>query len=80
MSAQELSQKLSELQTELAENPELDEQTRRSLSAVLGEIQVAIDRAASGNRWTRQKALWQMWITTRLWQRTRFPSRSRSHR
>ncbi len=46
MSAQELSQKLSELRAQLAEDAELDEQTRESLTAVLGEIQAAMDRAA----------------------------------
>jgi hypothetical protein len=47
MTAQELSQAVSKLHEELTGNPELDENALRSLSALLGEIQVAIDRAAS---------------------------------
>ena len=46
MTAEELSQTLSKLHEELSGNPELDENTLRSLRALLGEIQVAIDRAA----------------------------------
>jgi len=48
MSTEELSRTLSKLHEELADSPELDENTRRSLRAVLGEIQVAIDRAGGG--------------------------------
>jgi len=46
MSAEELSRTLTKLHSELADTPELDESTLRSLRAVLGEVQVALDRAA----------------------------------
>ena len=44
MTAEELSQTLRKLHEELSGNPELDENTIHSLRALLGEIQVAIDR------------------------------------
>lgn len=46
MSAEELSRTLTKLHSELADTPELDEGTLRSLRAVLAEVQVALDRAA----------------------------------
>ena len=46
MTTEELSQTLSRLHEELSNNPELDAATLRSLRVLLGEIQVAIDRAA----------------------------------
>ena len=46
MTAEELSQTLRTLHEELSGNPELDENAIRSLRALLGEIQVAIDRAS----------------------------------
>jgi len=45
MTAEELSQTLRKLHEELSGNPELDENTLGSLRVLLGEIQVAIDRA-----------------------------------
>ena len=47
MTAEELSQSLRTLHEELSGNPELDENTIRSLRSLLGEIQIAIDRVTS---------------------------------
>ena len=46
MTTEELSQTLSKLHQELSDNPELDESTLQSLRLLLGEIQIALDRAA----------------------------------
>jgi len=46
MTAEELSQTLRKLHEELSGTPELDENTLGSLRLLLGEIEVAIDRAA----------------------------------
>ena len=48
MAADELSQTLRTLHDELAGNPELDENTTRSLRALLGEIQAVLDRGTEG--------------------------------
>ncbi len=48
MTTEELSQTLLKLHEELSGNPELDEKTLDSLRILLGEIQVAIDRAGGG--------------------------------
>ncbi|MDX1927544.1 MAG: DUF4404 family protein [Pirellulaceae bacterium] len=47
MTTEELSQTLRKLHEELSANPALDQSTINSLKSLLGEIQVAIDRAAS---------------------------------
>ncbi len=46
MSAEELSRTLTKLHSELADTPELDASTLRSLRVVLGDVQLALDRAA----------------------------------
>lgn len=46
MTTEQLSQTLSKLHAELSNNPELDQTTLQALKVLLGEIQLAIDRAA----------------------------------
>ncbi|MCC6511773.1 MAG: DUF4404 family protein [Pirellulaceae bacterium] len=45
MSSEELSRKLQELHQELLDNPAIDAKAVQSLKAVLGDIQLALDRA-----------------------------------